>query len=288
MSSSWVAVQSAPSPRCCCDPWACAALSSKGTQTLASATPRILHTILRLNLTMQRYPRAVALDADAARLFSLVSPDLCAWLQRHVLPCHIDIRNGSPCGKPPLAPSSSPSLQLLLLHSPHASQTHHHPPSSAPFPLPSTPPPHVCHTVSFFHQPSLESEMRALFDSAPEAQTSCSGGDHADSIADVVDACCSGAPCARLIKGAEVKDVKMGDDGAASLSIKHCSHSSSRSPRAISCRLPIASARSSNNSSFPADFFWPPTARPAACARASTPFTQAVPHAGSGAPSIRN
>lgn len=146
----------------------------------------------------------------------------------------------------------------------------------------------ACHTVSFFHQPSLESEMRALFDSAPEAQTSCSGGDHADSIADVVDACCSGAPCARLIKGAEVKDVKMGDDGAASLSIKRCSHSSTRSPRAISCRLPIASARSSNNSSFPADFFWPPTARPAACARASTPFTQAVPHAGSGAPSIRN
>ena len=131
MSSSWVAVQSAPSPRCCCDPWACAALSSKGTQTLASATPRILHTILRLNLTMQRYPRAVALDADAARLFSLVSPDLCAWLQRHVLPCHIDIRNGSPCGKPPLAPSSSPSLQAICCsstpHTPRRRIIIHHP-----------------------------------------------------------------------------------------------------------------------------------------------------------------
>ena len=46
-------------------------------------------------------PRAVALDGDAARLVGLASPHLCAWLQQHVLPCSIDIRNGSPCGTPP-------------------------------------------------------------------------------------------------------------------------------------------------------------------------------------------
>lgn len=84
-----------------------------------------------------------------------------------------------------------------------------------------------------------------------------------------------------------MQDVKMGDDGSASLCIiKHCAHSSTRSPRDICCRLPIAAACSLNNSSFPADFFWPPTARPAACARTSTPFTQALPHPRNGAPSI--
>jgi glycine/D-amino acid oxidase-like deaminating enzyme len=59
------------------------------------------------------YPRAVALDGDAARLLGLVSPHLSAWLHRHVLPCHIDIRNGSPCGTPP----HLPPLPLPMLSS---------------------------------------------------------------------------------------------------------------------------------------------------------------------------
>lgn len=45
-----------------------------------------------------KYPRAVALDGDAARMLGLVSPHLMAWLQQHLLPCSIDIRNGSPSG----------------------------------------------------------------------------------------------------------------------------------------------------------------------------------------------
>ena len=47
------------------------------------------------------YPRAVALDGDAARLLGLVSSQLSDWLQQHLLPCSIDIRNGSPCGAQP-------------------------------------------------------------------------------------------------------------------------------------------------------------------------------------------
>jgi 3-(3-hydroxy-phenyl)propionate hydroxylase len=54
--------------------------------------------VLERDVNVCHYPRAVALDGDAARLFGLVSPSLSGWLQQHLLPCSVDIRNGSPCG----------------------------------------------------------------------------------------------------------------------------------------------------------------------------------------------
>ena len=83
------------------------------------------------------YPRAVCLDGDAARLVGLVSPHLSAWLQAHVLPCSIDIRNGSPCGKPPAHDTPR------CLSSPHAPpQMPPRPPSSVPSATkPTLPPP---------------------------------------------------------------------------------------------------------------------------------------------------
>lgn len=73
--------------------------------------------------------------------------------------------------------------------------------------------------MSFFHQPALETKLRSLFDSSPVAPPRCNDVD-GEYISDVVTACMLGGPCARLICGAEVREVRVGDDGAISLSVE--------------------------------------------------------------------
>ncbi len=88
----------------------------------------------------------------------------------------------------------------------------------------------ACPRVSFFHQPTLETKLRSLFDRPPAAAPHCDG----TSVSDIVAACMSHGPCARLICGAEVSDVRVGEDGAVSLSVACLAPSSI--PTNLRCR----------------------------------------------------
>lgn len=218
------------------------------------------------------YPRAVALDGDAARLMGLVSPDLLRWLQQHLLPCSIDIRNGSPCRALPLARDL---LHLQLTHFFTADA------GSATIlgPVPAeTDAASGCPRVSFFHQPTLESKLRALFDSSHAgpslADTSLGNGADEPAIGEIAAACLSRAPCARLILGAEVRDVHVGDDGAVSLSVELLARPSTRT--ALSCRFsPLRARRLSCLRVFRAGSCWLLMVRQAASASSSMPPTLA-------------
>ena len=72
--------------------------------------------VIERDTNVCHYPRAVALDGDAARLLGLVSPHLLSWLRQHVFPCSIDIRNGSPCGELPAAPFEPQSASINAIN----------------------------------------------------------------------------------------------------------------------------------------------------------------------------
>jgi hypothetical protein len=67
--------------------------------------------------------------------------------------------------------------------------------------------------VSFFHQPSLESKLRSLFDAQP-----CCPSTDDTAISAAAAACLSSGPCARLLRGVEVSGVSVCADGTVSLS----------------------------------------------------------------------
>ena len=105
------------------------------------------------------HPRAVALDGGVIRLLGLASPALGAWVAQHVLPAALDVRSGPPGG-------GWGSFSVLGPFPPRAV------PSAGGYP-----------ELSFFHQPSLEAELRRW----------AFGG---------------GAGGARLVEGAEVSGLR--------------------------------------------------------------------------------
>jgi hypothetical protein len=189
------------------------------------------------------YPRAVALDGDAARLVGLASPHLCAWLQQHVLPCSIDIRNGSPCGKPPspLPPTPPHPLprQQPTPAAPHCLYSRAAADAASCTILgPIHPETHAASAfprVSFFHQPTFESALFSMFDAAATQPTAASDAG-LDCVRAAAEACSSSpGPCALLVRGAEVHSVRVSDDGVVSVSVTPPSPSSAAT--SLSCRF---------------------------------------------------
>ena len=88
-----------------------------------------------------------------------------------------------------------------------------------------------CPRVSFFHQPSLESKLRSLFDAQP-----CCPSTDDTAISAAAAACLSSGPCARLLRGVEVSGVSVRADGTVSLSAECTARPSTRT--ALSCRFP--------------------------------------------------
>ncbi len=128
-------------------------------------------------------PRAVAMDDGVIRLMGLAHPRLAAWLAAHVLPAPLDVRTA-----PPPPPAAWSSFSVLGPFPPRAvAASGGHP------------------DLSFFHQPSLEAQLRAA---------AFGGGGGARLEAGAAAGALRAAPCAGCAAAAAAAAAGGGEDGA--------------------------------------------------------------------------